>query len=283
MLADPIQIQQIVMNICTNAYQAIGQNRGEINVVLSAKTYTEADDPPPELSPGDYVVIEIRDDGPGINEKIQQKIFDPFFTTKGVGEGTGLGLSVVHGIVKKHQGAIMVSSTEGQGACFTILMPRLEHKDLKIAMPQMSELPMGTESILLVDDEKALLDVLRRIVGNLGYDVEAYHDSARALEAFASNPGDYDLVITDHVMPDVTGSQLASCIRARNPDVPVILLTGANEVLFEKTGEDRPRFDKVLKKPLLNSDLAFAIRRVIDEKGDRRTRSKKDPSGFDYR
>ncbi len=269
-LADPIQIQQIVMNICTNAYQAIGQNRGKIKVVLSVKEYGKTDDLPPELGAGEYVVIEISDDGPGISEKIQQKIFDPFFTTKGVGEGTGLGLSVVHGIVKQHEGAIMVASTRGEGTCFTILFPRVEHKDLKIVMPQMSELPTGTESILLVDDEKTLLHVLKRIIANLGYEVKAFHDSTRAFEAFNRKSKEFDLVITDQVMPDMTGIRLISKIRSINPDVSVILLTGYNEVLLKKAEKDQPGADKVLKKPLLNSDLAFAIRKVLDEKRNRR-------------
>lgn len=268
-LADPIQIQQILMNICTNASQAIGQNRGEIEVILSKKNFTERSDLPPGTEPGHYVVIEIKDDGPGIDEKIQHKVFDPFFTTKAVGEGTGLGLSVVHGIVKQHDGAITLSSTLGKGACFTIMLPRIEHKDLKITTPELAELPKGDEKILLVDDEKALLDVLDRIISNLGYSVEAYHDSTRALEAFTRKTDHFDLMITDQVMPDLTGIQLFRKIREKNTDIPVILLTGFDEVPLENTDSDELRFDKILKKPLLNSDLAFTVRKILDGKSNR--------------
>jgi len=268
-LADPIQIEQILMNICTNASQAIGQNRGEIEVILSKKNFTERSDLPPGIEPGHYVVIEVKDDGPGIDEKIQHKVFDPFFTTKAVGEGTGLGLSVVHGIVKQHDGAITLSSLDGEGACFTILLPPIEHKDIKITTPELSELPRGNEKILLVDDEKALLDVLNRIISNLGYDVEAYHDSIRALEAFTRKTDHFDLLITDQVMPDLTGTQLIGKVRAKNTAIPVILLTGFDEVRLEKKDSNQLRFDKILKKPLLNLDLAYAIRKILDGKPNR--------------
>ena len=268
-LADPIQIQQILMNICTNASQAIGQSRGEIEVSLSKENFTERSDLPPEIEPGHYVVIEIKDDGPGIEENIQHKVFDPFFTTKGVGEGTGLGLSVVHGIVKQHDGAVILSNADEKGACFSILLPRLEHKDIKITTSEATELPTGNEKILLVDDEKALLDVLNRIISNLGYDVEAYHDSTLALEAFTRKTDYFDLLITDQVMPDLTGTQLVNEVRAKNTDIPVILLTGLDEVRLEKTEFHQPRFEKILKKPLLNSELSFAIRKVIDEQQNR--------------
>ncbi|NNK85460.1 MAG: response regulator, partial [Desulfobacterales bacterium] len=123
--------------------------------------------------------------------------------------------------------------------------------------------------ILLVDDEKALLDVLNRIISNLGYDVEAYHDSIRALEAFTRKTDHFDLLITDQVMPDLTGTQLIRKVRAKNTAIPVILLTGFDEVRYEKTGSNQLRFDKILKKPLLNSDLAYAIRKILDGKPNR--------------
>ncbi|THB75256.1 MAG: PAS domain S-box protein [Desulfobacteraceae bacterium] len=264
-LADPTQIQQILMNICTNSAQAIGQKQGCIEVILSQKEFAPEDDRPPDSAPGTYVMIEIRDDGPGISQEIQDKIFDPFFTTKEVGEGTGLGLSVVHGIVKKHEGTIQVSSEEGQGTCFTILLPRLEHRDIRISIPQVSDLPTGTERVLLVDDEETLLHVLERILSNQGYEVEAHADSRQALASFKGKSDYFDLVVTDQVMPEMTGSELVSRIRELNSHIPVILLTGFNEVRLEKTDENRPRFDRVLKKPLMNSDLAFTIRKVLDE------------------
>ena len=264
-LADPVQMQQILMNLCTNSSQAIGQNHGEIEVRLSQADVLPHDKLSPDVAPGSYVVIRIRDDGPGIDEKIQHKIFDPFFTTKGVGEGTGLGLSVVHGIVKKHDGAIVASSREGEGASFTVWLPRVEHDDFKISVEPMVELPQGNETILLVDDERVLLDILDRILSNLGYDVEAHFCSSKALEAFNKRADEFDLVITDQVMPDLTGPQLTHEIRKRKPDLPVILFTGFNEVSLEMTDCELPRFDRVIKKPLMNSDFAFAVRKVLDD------------------
>jgi PAS domain S-box-containing protein len=264
-LADPIQMQQILMNLCTNASQAIGPNRGVIEVVLSEEDYTSADERPPDLSPGSYVRLDVKDDGPGIAEAVQHKIFDPFFTTKGVGEGTGLGLSVVHGIVKKHEGTILVNSREGAGACFSILLPRIEHRDIEIKAASDSVLPQGSEKILLVDDEKALLHILERLLRSLGYDVEAYSNSAEALSAFLHKTEYFDLVVADQVMPDMTGSQLAWKIRRKNPNIPVILLTGYNEPLGGDGEARNPsvQFDRILKKPIMHADLAFAIRKVL--------------------
>lgn len=265
-LADPIQMQQILMNLCTNSSHAIGPNRGVIEVVLSEEDYTLADERPPDLPPGSYVRLEVKDDGPGIAENIQHKIFDPFFTTKGVGEGTGLGLSVVHGIVKKHEGTILVHSHKGTGTCFSVLLPRIEHRDIKINVDSDSVLPQGTEKILLVDDEKALLNILDRLLRSLGYDVEAYSESDKALSAFLHRTKYFDLVITDHVLPDMTGSQLAGTIREKNPNIPVILLTGYNEPLGGETHNPSVKFDKILKKPLMHADLAFAVRKVLSGK-----------------
>jgi two-component system, cell cycle sensor histidine kinase and response regulator CckA len=265
-LADPIQMQQILMNLCTNSSQAIGPNRGVIEVALSEEDYTSADERTPDLSPGSYVRLDVKDNGPGIAEEIQHKIFDPFFTTKGVGEGTGLGLSVVHGIVKKHEGTILVDSREGAGAWFSVLLPRIEHRDLKIKVDSGSVLPQGSEKILLVDDENALLNILDRLLRSLGYDVEAYSNSAKALNAFLHKTEYFDLVVTDQVMPDMTGSQLACKIRRKNPKIPVILLTGFNEPLDGETQETSVKFDKILKKPLMHADLAYSVRKVLSGK-----------------
>ena len=208
----------------------------------------------------------MKDDGPAISETIQHKIFDPFFTTKGVGEGTGLGLSVVHGIVKKHDGAIMVNSRKGEGACFSVLLPRLEHEDIEIKIEPDVDLPNGTEKILLVDDETALLNILDRILRNLGYDIQACSSSAKALNAFAQKYDYFDLLVTDQVMPDMTGSQLTREIRKLNPDIPVILFTGFTVEPNPKIDTTTITFNKILKKPLLNADLAFAVRKVLDER-----------------
>ncbi len=265
-LADPIQLQQIMMNLCANASQAIGSHKGTIKVVLSQVDYTLADTLPPGIKPGGYVMIEIKDDGPGISENIKHKIFDPFFTTKDVGEGTGLGLSVVHGIVQKHDGAILVESEKGNGTCFSVILPKIEHEDIRIDAEQIVDLPEGTETILLVDDETVLLDILDRILSNLGYDVRAYDSSRKALDAFLQDPDGFDLIITDQIMPDITGTRLIKEIRPANPGVPVILFTGFNEAELDKYSPDYTGVNRIVKKPLRNADLAFTIRKVLDER-----------------
>ncbi len=265
-LADPIQLQQILMNLCANSAQAIGSNRGIIEVVLSQADYTHADNLPLGIKPGVYVMIEIKDDGPGISEKIKHKIFDPFFTTKGVGEGTGLGLSVVHGIIQKHDGGIFVESEEGKGACFSVVLPQIEHKDIQIDTEQIIDPPDGNERIMLVDDEKVLLNIVDRILSNLGYDVHAYDNSKEALEAFLQNPGGFDLIITDQIMPEITGTRLIKHVRQANPTVPIILFTGYNDAELESSSPCQTGCNRIVKKPLRNADLAFIIRKVLDEK-----------------
>jgi two-component system cell cycle sensor histidine kinase/response regulator CckA len=265
-LADPIQLQQILMNLCANSSQAIGSNRGVIEVILSQVHYTHTGSLPLGITPGDYVMIEIKDDGPGISDKIKHKIFDPFFTTKGVGEGTGLGLSVVHGIIQKHDGRIFVESNEGKGTCFSVVLPQIEHQDIQMDVEQIVDLPEGTEKILLVDDEKVLLKILDRILSNLGYDVQSYDNSQKALDAFLQEANHFDLIITDQIMPDITGTQLIKRIRPVNPTIPIILFTGFNEAELEKVGPDQLGYNRIVKKPLRNADLAFIIRKVLDGK-----------------
>jgi len=263
-LADPIQMQQILMNLCTNSSQSIGRNRGVIDVTLSNIDYENTDDLPPEINPGAYVILEVKDNGCGIPDKIIHKIFDPFFTTKSIGEGTGLGLSVVHGIVKKHGGTVTVKSKKGVGTSFCVILPRLEHADIKINIEQSLELPRGKEKILLVDDETALVDILERILSNLGYEVHAYSSSLKALNAFKLKSGYFDLIVTDLIMPDMTGADLTTEIRKLNNKIPVILFTGINENKIVQRDYKEIKFNRILVKPLRNADLVFAIRKELD-------------------
>ncbi len=263
-LADPIQMQQILMNLCANSSQAIGRNRGLINITLSNTDYHEGEDLPPEIKPGPYVVLEISDNGCGIPEEILHKIFDPFFTTKGVGEGTGLGLSVVHGIVKKHGGTVTVNSRVGSGTIFCVILPRLEHADIKIDVEKSIKLPKGKEKIMIVDDEEALLDVLERILISLGYDAHTYTGGLKALEAFKQKPDFFDLIITDQIMPDMVGTDFIFEIKKINPYIPTILFTGLNEKEFEQNAYKREAFNRILVKPLRSADLVFAIRKELD-------------------
>jgi len=270
-LADPTQMQQILMNLCTNSSQSIGRNRGVIDVTLSNIDYENTDDLPPEINPGAYVILEVKDNGCGIPDKSIHKIFDPFFTTKGVGEGTGLGLSVVHGIVKKHGGTVTVKSKKGIGTSFCVILPRLEHADIKINIEQSLELPRGKEKILLVDDETALVDILERILSNLGYEVHAYSSSLKALNAFKLKSGYFDLIVTDLIMPDMTGADLTTKIRKLNNKIPVILFTGINENKIVQRDYKEIKFNRILVKPLRNADLVFAIRKELDGRRKQKT------------
>jgi CheY-like chemotaxis protein len=266
-LADPTQVQQIMMNLCTNSAQAMEPDGGVLEIRLSdedlnSQTLSRF----PGLKPGPYLNLTVGDTGSGIPEDIIHRIFDPFFTTKSVGEGTGLGLSVVHGIVKKHGGAVYADSPPGKGALFQVLLPRLEHPAIQVVPETISKLPRGKERILLVDDEVILTDILQRILSGLGYQIQAFVSSVKAFKSFKENPDRFDLALIDHTMPQMTGIELIVKIKQRRPDLPVILCSGLNEKLLEKDA-GQIGVERLLVKPLSRADLAFAIRKVIDEKG----------------
>ena len=263
-LADPIQIQQIVMNLCTNAAHAMGAEGGELNISLSDLDLDrDAVSRIPELSAGPYVKLSVADTGCGIPKELLHRIFDPFFTTKKVGEGTGLGLSVVHGIVKKLSGAVFVDSTVNRGTVFTVFLPRLDHPDIEITAEQVSELPTGEERILLVDDEAVLAAILQRILSGLGYHVETRTRGAKALERFRDHPHRYDLLVADHTMPGMTGTLLIEAVRKIRPDLPVILCTGLKDRRMEIAAE-AVGVDRMLVKPIRRDELALSIREVLD-------------------
>jgi two-component system cell cycle sensor histidine kinase/response regulator CckA len=264
-LADPTQIQQILMNLCTNAAHALQPAGGVIEITmeevqLNAETASHLSD----IKPGPYLNLSVRDSGCGIAPEIIHRIFDPFFTTKKVGEGTGLGLSMVHGIVKKHAGAVLVKSEPGTGTCFEILLPRLDHAGFTVTMDQGSEPPGGTERVVLVEDEPVLAEILQRILSGLGYQVKTFMDSQKALDYFEQAAAVGDLALVDHNMPGVTGIELIRGLRTRYPGLPVILYTGINEALLEQEAA-RVNVRQLLIKPLNRLQLAFAIRKVLDE------------------
>ena len=264
-LSDPIQIQQILMNLCTNAAQAIGSGGGKLEITLcdvdiDAKEVSRL----PELEAGPYIKLTVKDNGHGIPEDIIHRIFDPFFTTKKVGEGTGLGLSVVHGIVKKLNGAVFVDSKVGEGAIFRVFLPRLEHPDIEIAIEQVSDLPRGQESILLVDDEAVLCDIMQRILSGLGYHVEAQTSPMKALEVFRNNPHRFNLLIADQTMQEMTGTMLIEAVRNIRLALPVILCTGLKDSSME-TAAKAAGVDRTLAKPIRRDELALIIREVLDD------------------
>jgi PAS domain S-box-containing protein len=266
-LADPIQIQQILMNLCSNSSHAMSPDGGKLFITLSDAKVSDAETAQlPDLKPGNYLKLTVRDTGSGIPEDCIHRIFDPFFTTKKISEGTGLGLSVVHGIVKKHDGAVLVDSIPGQGAIFDVFLPKLEHPDIKIVAEHVSDLPKGTEQILLVDDEAILADILHRILTGLGYGVYTHTSSIKALEMFLENPDRFELVIVDHTMPELTGTMFAGEIRKIRPKLPIILCTGLNDKHAEEEA-NKAKISRMLIKPIRRDELALVIREVLDDYG----------------
>jgi len=264
-LADPSSIQQIIMNLCTNAAQSMESEGGTLEVTLRAK---ELDSPRDTLTGsiqgGRYLELQIRDTGPGIAEEHLERIFDPFFTTKEVGEGTGLGLAVVHGIVQDRQGGITVETEEGQGTTFTVCLPASEAEFPEAEKQQESELSLGTERILFVDDELTIRMMIKQMLERQGYDVQALGNGAEALDSFRQDPGRFDLVVTDMTMPGMRGDKLAKEMLAIRPDIPVILCTGYNKQISRDKARDLG-IRAFLMKPLTQNELFHTVRRVLDE------------------
>lgn len=257
-LADPTQIHQILMNLCTNAYHAMRESGGTLSITLHRANNGGAD--------GDVVRLEISDTGTGIRPEVLDRIFDPYYTTKAKGEGTGMGLAVVQGIVKSHGGGIVVESRVGSGSTFRVDFPvaRKPSKDVTPFSPG-NVIPGGSEHILVVDDESVVTDIHRLILESLGYRVSAFTSSATALEAFLAGKAHFDLVLTDMTMPRLNGLQFAGQILAARPDTPVILCTGFNDLVSEATIRDAG-IRKLIIKPVCRKDLAVAIRSALDDK-----------------
>jgi|GEM_PF-1568094 len=262
-LADPVQIHQVLMNLCTNAYQAMRQSGGTLSVKLvPVEVDGQLVETNPDLQPGSYLLLQVRDTGSGIQEEILPRIFDPFFTTRENQGGTGLGLSVVHGIVKDHGGALLVESCVGEGSTFSVYLPQTTLPQGDISAPGRSA-QAGSESILLIDDEPLLAALGRDLLKALGYKVKSCIDSKKALEIFHEDPQKYDLVITDQTMPYLTGVELTEEMLKIRPKLPVIICTGYSEMInqenFRKCGAR-----KLLSKPLEKGQLGRTIREVLD-------------------
>lgn len=264
-LADPIQIHQLMMKLCSNAAQAIGRTEGVVQVSLKDVTVDEtAAMQSLTLNPGDYVKLTVSDTGHGMTPEVMARIFEPYFTTKGIGSGSGLGLSVVQGIVKKHKGAITVESEPGKGTTFNIYLPRVEFKKEPEASPVEITLLTGTERVLFVDDEPVLVDLAKQALESLGYEVTATTSSTEALEVFKKNPDRFDLVITDMTMPDMMGDRLAQRILEARHDIPIILCSGYGEHISTKKLKGIGIHEYIMK-PFVLSDLAKTIRKSLDK------------------
>ena len=262
-LADPTQMQQILMNLCTNAAHAMREKGGILNVELSDFSLSPSEGNPHGISPGLYMKLTVRDTGPGIPPEIMGNIFDPFFTTKKPGEGTGLGLSVVHGIVRQHDGYITVESGPGKGSAFTVYLPKVAGVG-PTETAREDAIPTGNERVLFVDDEEALTAMGQELVEGLGYRVTTRTSSIDALATLEADPNAYDLVITDQTMPDMTGIELAEAVLAVRRDMPVILCTGFSHTV--DTDQARAAGIRAFAmKPLTKREIAETIRRVLDE------------------
>lgn len=266
-LADATQIHQVLMNLCTNAAHAMRASGGRLEIRLDNAP------PPagiaPEAADGaateGFLHLSVSDTGQGIEPDQLDRIFDPFFTTKAPGEGTGLGLSVVYGIVKALGGAVAVDSTPGRGSTFDIYLPSAAARGQEPERPA-EPIPRGSESVLFVDDESHLVEVMGQVLSALGYRVTTVRESRNALRLFRENPESFDLVITDMTMPDMTGAELAREILRFRPSTPVILCTGYSELISEEEAL-RMGIRRFLMKPLFMGDVAREIRAVLDADG----------------
>jgi CheY-like chemotaxis protein len=261
-VADPTQLHQAVMNLCTNAVQAI-ERHGVVTVTLS-RGQVEA---PTALShgtlpAGNYVRLAISDTGAGIPPAAFDRLFEPFFTTKGSGKGTGLGLSLVHAIVTDLGGVIDVATEVGVGTTFTLWLPAASGAPARRA-GHGSDLPRGDgQAVMVVDDDPALVAVSEEMLAELGYRPTGFRSSVAALEILCAEPGRFDIVLIDEVMPELSGSGLAAEIRRLRPDMPILLMSGyAGRDLMERA--ELAGADAVLRKPLVSRDIAVPIARAL--------------------
>jgi nitrogen-specific signal transduction histidine kinase/ActR/RegA family two-component response regulator len=261
-LADATQIHQVVMNLAANAAAAMTGGPGRLRVRCTATTFDEAAAADAGLSSGRYVCLLIEDSGCGMEPEVLERIFDPFFTTKGPGEGTGLGLSVVHGIVKGHEGAILVDSRVREGTAFRIYLPALLDRPLSDERPRPQAIEGNGEHVLCIDDEPALVELLHDQLVTLGYRVTAHRSPVSALSDFHARPEDFDVVLTDLTMPAMSGADLAEAIVKVRPDLPIVIATGYGHVMTEERSRElgiRP----LLYKPFTMATLGEAIQEAL--------------------
>ena len=263
-LADATHMHQIIMNLCTNAYHAMTETGGVLSVNLKAVDLSKKlSNQFSHLKKGKYLKLEISDTGHGMDKKTMERIFEPFFTNKEVGKGSGLGLSVVHGIVSNYGGAIAVDSIPGKGSTFTIYLPQFSeethHKN-----ETNEKLARGSEHILFVDDEKEITYMGKKMLESLGYNVDIRSNSQSALKEFKANPSKYDLLVTDQAMPKMLGTELAAKMKEIRPELKVIVITGYSDtfkdILYTKNG-----ISEIIYKPIILRDFSKVIRRVLDD------------------
>ena len=261
---DPSQVDQILANLVVNARDAIS-GVGAItmrteNVVIDDSNRAET----PEFIPGEYVLLTVSDTGAGMSKEVRENIFEPFFTTKELGKGTGLGLSTVYGIVKQNDGFIYVASEPGKGTTFKIYLPRFEAETAQVPPEEVAgKRPTGTETILLVEDDEAILNLSKMILENLGYTVLAAQTPVDAIHLVEEHPGDLHLLITDVVMPEMNGRELAEQLSAIRPNLKCLYMSGYTADVIAHRGilDEGVNF---IQKPFGSDDLAAKVRQVLD-------------------
>ncbi len=263
-MGDATQIHQVAMNLITNAYHAVQEKSGTISVNLKQIMLGKRELSDSTLEQGQYIMLSVSDTGSGIEPNFLGKIFEPYFTTKKKGKGTGLGLAVVFGIIKEHQGDIKVYSETGKGTIFKIYLPLIKKSGETVSADQVQKIRTGTERILLVDDEISVAKLESQMLSRFGYQVTAKTDCSEALNEFKANPDNFDLVITDMTMPIMTGDQFAREILSIKPDIPIIICTGFSERVNKEQAE-LIGVRGFLMKPVLKSEMARMVRKVLDE------------------
>lgn len=266
--ANESKLHQVLMNLCTNARHAIGDQPGMIRIGLEeieanqdfAALYSD-------LEPGPYFKIHVRDTGQGMDQETQNRVFEPFFTTKEVGEGTGMGLSVVHGIIKEYDGAISVYSEPGKGTEFTVFLKPFD-EDTKDEMERdatcaPATVPTGTGKVMVVDDEPAMADVATQMLTRLGYEVVAMHSGFAALQKLRQSHQDFDLVITDQTMPNITGDQILQEVKSLREDLPVIICSGYSKTMTKEKALDMGA-SRMVAKPFTAEILGRAVYDVLN-------------------
>jgi PAS domain S-box-containing protein len=262
-MGNEAQIHQVVHNLCTNAAQAMGERGGIVTVALSVAEVTEANSRSrPPLRAGEHVLLEIRDNGCGMDAATVERIFEPFFTTKSLGQGTGLGLAVVHGVVQAHDGAIFVESTPGEGTTFSIYLPVLGGGAAGKTGTAATPVTGAGQKILFVDDEPSVAKIGARLLERLGYTAVALTDPVAARDRLVNNPDEFDLVITDYLMPRVTGLDLSKAAWAVRPELPMILAVGFGGQL-DAVKAKAHGFREFVAKPFAIQTLAEAIARAL--------------------
>ncbi len=264
-MADPVQIHQVIMNLVTNSYHAMQKKGGKLDISLQKVTNICGVFPEKSAKKGGYICLAVKDTGDGIDSGVMDKIFDPYFSTKKEGKGSGIGLSVVHGIVESHDGHIKIESHKDSGTKFCVYLPECKENLLvKKDKPKKESIQKGSERVLLVDDDPKVAFMETDMLEKLGYDVTCFTSSSDALEDFKNNPDIFDIIVTDLTMPDLTGDKLVEKIYHINPNVPVILCTGLGDTVG-KNSFDTPSIKGFLKKPVPVRDMANTVRKVLDK------------------